>query len=63
MCKLVADEDDVLCVLTCIGMWEEVIVRKPVAGEDDTLYVLICMLAQRPSILVLMMINSCSYVY
>ena len=29
----------VFCVLTCIGMWEEGAVRKPVAGEDGVLCV------------------------
>jgi len=33
MHKLVAGEDGVLCILTCIGMWEEGVIRKPVAME------------------------------
>ena len=33
--KPVADKDRVLCVLTCIGMWVDGDVCKPVVGEDE----------------------------
>ena len=38
----VADEDEVLCVLTCIDMWEKEAVCKQVVGEDGVLCVLTC---------------------